>query len=153
MKVEYYFNPLWPACLFFLRNILPRTNLQCWRRWWLNLEHLHLENNYIKTREISSYAFFCIRSYSVLFLNHKISSSSKLFFVTYKLYSYICFSSVFLNKRYNVILKYHASQPDSPMHRTTKHISTRFSLLTVLVKLSVSHSEKRSCCCKLLSQE
>ncbi|KAM8802622.1 extracellular matrix protein 2 isoform 3-T4 [Rhynchonycteris naso] len=32
------------------------------------LEHLHLENNYIKTREISSYAFSCIRSYSSIVL-------------------------------------------------------------------------------------
>lgn len=46
-----------------------------------------------------------------------MSSSSKFFFVTYKLYSYICFSSIFFNKRYNVILKYHASQPDSPMQQ------------------------------------
>ncbi|KAG8524039.1 Extracellular matrix protein 2 [Galemys pyrenaicus] len=33
-----------------------------------SLEHLHLENNYIKTREISSYAFSCIRSYSSIIL-------------------------------------------------------------------------------------
>ncbi|XP_066224466.1 extracellular matrix protein 2 isoform X1 [Saccopteryx leptura] len=32
------------------------------------LEHLHLEHNYIKTREISSYAFSCIRSYSSIVL-------------------------------------------------------------------------------------
>lgn len=32
------------------------------------LEHLHLENNYIKTREISSYAFSCIRLYSSIVL-------------------------------------------------------------------------------------
>uniref|UniRef100_A0A8C5NY57 Extracellular matrix protein 2 n=1 Tax=Jaculus jaculus TaxID=51337 RepID=A0A8C5NY57_JACJA len=33
-----------------------------------SLEHLHLENNYIKTREISPYAFSCIRSYSSIVL-------------------------------------------------------------------------------------
>ncbi|KAM5227465.1 extracellular matrix protein 2 [Ctenodactylus gundi] len=32
------------------------------------LEHLHLENNYIKIREISPYAFSCIRSYSSIVL-------------------------------------------------------------------------------------
>ncbi|XP_029455235.1 extracellular matrix protein 2 isoform X2 [Rhinatrema bivittatum] len=33
-----------------------------------NLEYLHLENNFIQTREISPYAFSCIRSYSSVFL-------------------------------------------------------------------------------------
>ncbi|XP_066452515.1 extracellular matrix protein 2 [Eleutherodactylus coqui] len=33
-----------------------------------NLEYLHLENNYINTREISPYAFSCIRSYSSVIL-------------------------------------------------------------------------------------
>ncbi|XP_038596078.1 extracellular matrix protein 2 [Tachyglossus aculeatus] len=33
-----------------------------------SLEHLHLENNYINTREISPYAFSCIRSYSSIVL-------------------------------------------------------------------------------------
>ncbi|XP_019360660.1 PREDICTED: extracellular matrix protein 2 isoform X1 [Gavialis gangeticus] len=32
------------------------------------LEHLHLENNYINTRDISPYAFSCIRSYSSVVL-------------------------------------------------------------------------------------
>ncbi|XP_052583254.1 extracellular matrix protein 2 [Peromyscus californicus insignis] len=32
------------------------------------LEHLHLENNYIRPREISSYAFSCIRLYSSIVL-------------------------------------------------------------------------------------
>ncbi|KAM3915241.1 extracellular matrix protein 2 isoform 2-T4 [Leptodactylus fuscus] len=33
-----------------------------------NIEYLHLENNYINTREISPYAFSCIRSYSSIIL-------------------------------------------------------------------------------------
>ncbi|XP_068108098.1 extracellular matrix protein 2 isoform X2 [Hyperolius riggenbachi] len=33
-----------------------------------SLEYLHLENNYISTREISPYAFVCIRSYSSVIL-------------------------------------------------------------------------------------
>ncbi|XP_075039117.1 extracellular matrix protein 2 isoform X2 [Mixophyes fleayi] len=33
-----------------------------------NIEYLHLENNYINTREISPYAFSCIRSYSSVIL-------------------------------------------------------------------------------------
>ncbi|XP_056380010.1 extracellular matrix protein 2 isoform X3 [Hyla sarda] len=36
--------------------------------WDSNLEYLHLENNYINTREISPYAFSCIRSYSSVIL-------------------------------------------------------------------------------------
>ncbi|XP_069823289.1 extracellular matrix protein 2 isoform X2 [Dendropsophus ebraccatus] len=36
--------------------------------WDSNIEYLHLENNYINTREISPYAFSCIRSYSSVIL-------------------------------------------------------------------------------------
>lgn len=68
MKMEYYFNPLWPACLFFLRNILPEQICNAEEDDDSNLQHLHLENNYIKTREIPSYAFSCIRSYSSIVL-------------------------------------------------------------------------------------
>lgn len=32
------------------------------------LEHLHLEHNYINTRDLSPYAFSCVRSYSSVVL-------------------------------------------------------------------------------------
>lgn len=68
MKAEYYLDHLWLACLFFLRNILPEQICNSEEDGDSTLEHLHLENNYIKTREISSYAFSCIRSYSSVVL-------------------------------------------------------------------------------------
>ncbi|XP_036752780.1 extracellular matrix protein 2 isoform X2 [Manis pentadactyla] len=50
-----------------IRNILPEQI--CSAEYGdSTLGHLHLENNYIKTREISSYAFSCIRSYSSIVL-------------------------------------------------------------------------------------
>ncbi|KAK2490061.1 hypothetical protein MC885_021275 [Smutsia gigantea] len=50
-----------------IRNILPEQICDA-EDGDSALEHLHLENNYIKTREISSYAFSCIRSYSSVIL-------------------------------------------------------------------------------------
>ncbi|XP_062956576.1 extracellular matrix protein 2 [Cynocephalus volans] len=51
-----------------IRNILPEQICNAEEDGDSTLEHLHLENNYIKTREISSYAFSCIRSYSSVVL-------------------------------------------------------------------------------------
>ncbi|XP_057575736.1 extracellular matrix protein 2 isoform X2 [Hippopotamus amphibius kiboko] len=51
-----------------IRNILPEQICNAEEDDDSSLEHLHLENNYIKTREISSYAFSCIRSYSSVVL-------------------------------------------------------------------------------------
>ncbi|CAK7300442.1 Extracellular matrix protein 2 [Vulpes lagopus] len=51
-----------------IRNILPEQICNAEEDGDSTLEHLHLENNYIKTREISSYAFSCIRSYSSIVL-------------------------------------------------------------------------------------
>ncbi|XP_037348103.1 extracellular matrix protein 2 isoform X2 [Talpa occidentalis] len=51
-----------------IRNILPEQICNIEEDDDSTLEHLHLENNYIKTREISSYAFSCIRSYSSIVL-------------------------------------------------------------------------------------
>lgn len=51
-----------------IRNILPEQICNVEEDDDSTLEHLHLENNYIKTREISSYAFSCIRSYSSIVL-------------------------------------------------------------------------------------
>ncbi|XP_037652877.1 extracellular matrix protein 2 isoform X2 [Choloepus didactylus] len=51
-----------------IRNIFPEQICNAEETGDSNLEHLHLENNYIKTREISSYAFSCIRSYSNIIL-------------------------------------------------------------------------------------
>ncbi|XP_033269503.1 extracellular matrix protein 2 isoform X4 [Orcinus orca] len=49
-------------------NILPEQICNSEEDGDSTLEHLHLENNYIKTREISPYAFSCIRSYSSVVL-------------------------------------------------------------------------------------
>ncbi|XP_026374910.1 extracellular matrix protein 2 isoform X3 [Ursus arctos] len=51
-----------------IRNILPEQICDAEEDGDSTLEHLHLENNYIKTREVSSYAFSCIRSYSSIVL-------------------------------------------------------------------------------------
>uniref|UniRef100_G1SUW0 Extracellular matrix protein 2 n=1 Tax=Oryctolagus cuniculus TaxID=9986 RepID=G1SUW0_RABIT len=51
-----------------IRNILPEQVCIAEEDGDSMLEHLHLENNYIKTREIPSYAFSCIRSYSSIVL-------------------------------------------------------------------------------------
>ncbi|XP_020014117.2 extracellular matrix protein 2 isoform X2 [Castor canadensis] len=51
-----------------IRNVLPEQICNAEVDDDSTLEHLHLENNYIKTREISSYAFSCIRSYSSIVL-------------------------------------------------------------------------------------
>ncbi|KAM6160583.1 extracellular matrix protein 2 isoform 1-T1 [Erethizon dorsatum] len=51
-----------------IRNILPEQICNTEEDGDSTLEHLHLENNYIKTREISPYAFSCIRSYSSIVL-------------------------------------------------------------------------------------
>ncbi|CAO2596016.1 Extracellular matrix protein 2 [Lemmus lemmus] len=51
-----------------IRNILPEQICNVEDDEDSALEHLHLENNYIKTREISSYAFSCIRLYSSIVL-------------------------------------------------------------------------------------
>lgn len=51
-----------------IRNILPEQICNVEEDEDSTLEHLHLENNYIKTREISSYAFSCIRLYSSIVL-------------------------------------------------------------------------------------
>ncbi|XP_047382058.1 extracellular matrix protein 2 isoform X2 [Sciurus carolinensis] len=51
-----------------IRNILPEQICNVEEDGDSTLEHLHLENNYIKTREISPYAFSCIRSYSSVVL-------------------------------------------------------------------------------------
>ncbi|XP_070231373.1 extracellular matrix protein 2 isoform X3 [Bos mutus] len=51
-----------------IRNILPEQICNAEEDDDSNLQHLHLENNYIKTREIPSYAFSCIRSYSSIVL-------------------------------------------------------------------------------------
>ncbi|KAF0876375.1 extracellular matrix protein 2 [Crocuta crocuta] len=51
-----------------IRNILPEQICNAEEDGDSTLEHLHLENNYINTREISSYAFSCIRSYSSIVL-------------------------------------------------------------------------------------
>ncbi|XP_007951197.1 extracellular matrix protein 2 [Orycteropus afer afer] len=51
-----------------IRNILPEQICKAEEDGDSTLEHLHLENNYIKTREISPYAFSCIRSYSSIVL-------------------------------------------------------------------------------------
>ncbi|KAM7322909.1 hypothetical protein ACRRTK_018414 [Alexandromys fortis] len=51
-----------------IRNILPEQICNVEEDEDSALEHLHLENNYIKTREISSYAFSCIRLYSSIVL-------------------------------------------------------------------------------------
>lgn len=68
IKPEYCLDHLWLVHLFFLRNILPEQICNAEEDGDSTLEHLHLENNYIKTREISSYAFSCIRSYSSIVL-------------------------------------------------------------------------------------
>ncbi|XP_024436534.1 extracellular matrix protein 2 isoform X2 [Desmodus rotundus] len=51
-----------------IRNILPEQICSTEEDDDSILEYLHLENNYIKTREISPYAFSCIRSYSSIIL-------------------------------------------------------------------------------------
>ncbi|XP_051027042.1 extracellular matrix protein 2 isoform X2 [Acomys russatus] len=51
-----------------IRNILPEQICNVEEDEDLALEHLHLENNYIRIREISSYAFSCIRLYSSIVL-------------------------------------------------------------------------------------
>ncbi|KAM4803408.1 extracellular matrix protein 2 isoform X3 [Urocitellus parryii] len=51
-----------------IRNILPEQICNVEEDSDSTLEHLHLENNYIKVREISPYAFSCIRSYSSVVL-------------------------------------------------------------------------------------
>ncbi|XP_006876828.1 PREDICTED: extracellular matrix protein 2 isoform X2 [Chrysochloris asiatica] len=51
-----------------IRNILPEQICKTEDDGDSSLEHLHFENNYIKTREISPYAFSCIRSYSSIVL-------------------------------------------------------------------------------------
>ncbi|XP_058422102.1 extracellular matrix protein 2 [Diceros bicornis minor] len=51
-----------------IRTVLPEQICNAEEDDDSTLEHLHLENNYIKTREISSYAFSCIRSYSSIIL-------------------------------------------------------------------------------------
>lgn len=51
-----------------IRNILPQQICNDEEDSDSTLEHLHLENNYIQTREISPYAFSCIRSYSSIVL-------------------------------------------------------------------------------------
>ncbi|XP_003468302.1 extracellular matrix protein 2 isoform X2 [Cavia porcellus] len=51
-----------------IRNILPEQICNAEEDDDSTLEHLHLENNYIKTREISPYAFSCIQSYSSIVL-------------------------------------------------------------------------------------
>ncbi|XP_037591001.1 extracellular matrix protein 2 [Cebus imitator] len=51
-----------------IRNILPEQICNAEEDDDSNLEHLHLENNYIKIREIPSYTFSCIRSYSSIVL-------------------------------------------------------------------------------------
>ncbi|XP_007529234.1 extracellular matrix protein 2 isoform X2 [Erinaceus europaeus] len=51
-----------------IRNILPEHICSMEEDDDSPLEHLHLENNYIETRKISSYAFSCIRSYSSVIL-------------------------------------------------------------------------------------
>ncbi|XP_053433660.1 extracellular matrix protein 2 isoform X2 [Nycticebus coucang] len=51
-----------------IRNILPEQICNAEEDGESTLEHLHLENNYIKTREIPSYAFSCISSYSSIVL-------------------------------------------------------------------------------------
>ncbi|XP_032722353.1 extracellular matrix protein 2 isoform X2 [Lontra canadensis] len=51
-----------------IRSILPEQICNAEEDGDSTLEHLHLENNFIKTREISSYAFSCIRSYSSIVL-------------------------------------------------------------------------------------
>lgn len=51
-----------------IRNILPEQICDAEEDSDSALEHLHLENNYIETREISPYAFSCIRSYSSIVL-------------------------------------------------------------------------------------
>ncbi|XP_058528935.1 extracellular matrix protein 2 isoform X2 [Ochotona princeps] len=51
-----------------IRNILPEQICSAEEDEDSMLEHLHLENNYIKTREIPSYVFSCIRSYSSVVL-------------------------------------------------------------------------------------
>ncbi|XP_004384275.1 extracellular matrix protein 2 isoform X1 [Trichechus manatus latirostris] len=51
-----------------IRDILPEQICKAEEDGDSTLEHLHFENNYIKTREISPYAFSCIRSYSSIVL-------------------------------------------------------------------------------------
>ncbi|XP_046520906.1 extracellular matrix protein 2-like isoform X1 [Equus quagga] len=51
-----------------IRTILPEQICNAEEDDDSTLEHLHLENNYIKTREISPYAFSCIRYYSSIVL-------------------------------------------------------------------------------------
>ncbi|KAF6118402.1 extracellular matrix protein 2 [Phyllostomus discolor] len=51
-----------------IRNILPEQICSTEEDDDSTLEYLHLENNYIKTEEISPYAFSCIRSYSSIIL-------------------------------------------------------------------------------------
>ncbi|KAL1785015.1 extracellular matrix protein 2 [Sigmodon hispidus] len=51
-----------------IRNILPEQICNVEEDEDSALEHLHLENNYIRIREISSYAFSCIRLYSSVVL-------------------------------------------------------------------------------------
>lgn len=51
-----------------IRNIHPEQICNAEEDEDSALEHLHLENNYIRTREISSYAFSCIRLYSSIVL-------------------------------------------------------------------------------------
>lgn len=68
LKQMYNLTPADLYHLFFLRNILPEQICNAEEEGDSTLEHLHLENNFIKTREISSYAFSCIRSYSSIVL-------------------------------------------------------------------------------------
>lgn len=68
MKARLLLGPFWLSSLLFLRHILPEQICNAKEDDDSTLEHLHLENNYIKTREISSYTFSCIRSYSSIVL-------------------------------------------------------------------------------------
>ncbi|XP_035568104.1 extracellular matrix protein 2 isoform X3 [Canis lupus familiaris] len=61
-------NRIAPLAWINQENILPEQICNAEEDGDSTLEHLHLENNYIKTREISSYAFSCIRSYSSIVL-------------------------------------------------------------------------------------
>ncbi|KAM6214611.1 LOW QUALITY PROTEIN: extracellular matrix protein 2 [Rhynchocyon petersi] len=51
-----------------IRNIIPEQICKPEEDGDSSLERLHLENNYIKTRELSPYTFSCIRSYSSIVL-------------------------------------------------------------------------------------
>lgn len=65
---EYHADHLRLPCLLLLRNVLPGQICNTEDDADSMLGHLHLEHNYIKTTDISSYAFSCIRSYSSIVL-------------------------------------------------------------------------------------